>query len=129
LTGLTIVGSEALSQTTAQTAGMRRMAAITHDKGAGSLWAGLVVMDPGTESGPHHHGDSESVIYILSGQARFRWGDDLAEAGEAVAGDFIFVPPNVVHQEINPDQSEPLRCVVIRDGGDNVVVNVDAPNA
>ena len=129
MTGLTIVGTDALSETTAQTEGMRRMAAITRDRGAGNLWAGLVVMDAGAKSGAHHHGDSESVIYILSGRAMFRWGDSLVDTAEAGPGDFIFVPPNLVHQEINPDQTEPLRCVVIRDGGDNVVVNVDAPNA
>jgi uncharacterized RmlC-like cupin family protein len=129
VTGLTIVGSDELTGTTAQTSGMNRMAAITRERGADNLWAGLVVMDPGAKSGAHHHGESESVIYILSGRAMFRWGDDLADTVEAGAGDFIFVPPNLVHQEINPDEAERLQCLVIRDGGDNIVVNVDARTA
>jgi uncharacterized RmlC-like cupin family protein len=129
VSGLTIVSGGHLSADTAQTTGMKRMAAIDRGLGAKELWAGVVVIDPAAQTGAHHHGDNESIIFILSGRARFRWGERLENADEAAAGDFVFVPPNLVHQEINADDTESLRCVVVRSGGDNVVVNVDLATA
>jgi uncharacterized RmlC-like cupin family protein len=78
-------------------------------------------------SGPHHHGEVESAIYIISGRARFRFGDQLEHVVEANAGDFIFVPPFLVHQEINASAAEPVDMVVSRSSQENVVVNVDLP--
>ena len=72
----------------------------------------------------HHHGDVESAIYVISGTITMRWGDRLEHEAKADAGDFIFVPEGVIHQEINASADTPVVSIVAR-GGDNIVVNVD----
>lgn len=122
--GVRVVGSGELDAVTAQTPGMNRAEAIGASAGAAELWAGTVTIDPGALTGAHHHGDQESVIYVVSGSAKFRWGDRLEFYAEAGPGDFVFVPPWVPHQEINDDSSTPLECVVVRSGQEPVVVNL-----
>jgi uncharacterized RmlC-like cupin family protein len=115
---------------TSQTAGMEREAAVAASTvGASKLWTGYVTMAPGFRSAAHHHGACESSIYVISGRARMRWGAKLEHEAEARPGDFIYVPAEVVHQEINADASEPVEMIVSRDGKENVVVNVDVPEA
>jgi uncharacterized RmlC-like cupin family protein len=107
---------------------MNRAAAITAARaGAEKLWAGTVTIHPDAKTGPHHHGDLESIIYVVRGQARMRWGERLEFTAEAGPGDFIFVPPYVPHQEINASAGEELECVVVRSGQEPVVVNLDIP--
>jgi uncharacterized RmlC-like cupin family protein len=126
--GVRVVHSNELDINTAQTPGMNRAAAITHARvGAEQLWAGTVVIHPKAKTGAHHHGPVESVIYIVSGRARMRWGDQLEFMAEAGPGDFIYVPPYVPHQEINAADDEPLSCVLVRTGQEPVVVNLDIP--
>ena len=111
---------------TPQTPGMTRAAAITHARtGASKLWAGTVVVQPNAKTGPHHHGDLETVLYIVRGRARMRWGDRLEFVGEAGPGDFIYVPPYVPHQEINALPDEPCEAVVVRSGQEPIVVNLE----
>jgi len=115
---------------TPQTPGMNRAAAITTaTAGAQKLWAGTVVIHPDAKTGAHHHGELESVIYVVRGRARMRWGDRLEFTAEAGPGDFIFVPPFVPHQEINAAPDAPLECVLVRSGQEPVVVNLDIPAA
>ena len=110
---------------TAQTTGMTRVAGVAPSTtGAASIWMGHVTNDAGFASGAHHHGDVESAIYIISGTLSMRWGDKLEHSADAGAGDFIFVPAQLVHQEINASATEPVVAIVAR-GGENVVVNVD----
>ncbi len=128
LRGVRVVKSTDLDVNTAQTPGMNRAAAITNARsGAEKLWAGTVVIHPKAKTGAHHHGPLESVIYVVSGKARMRWGDSLEFVAEAGPGDFIYVPPYVPHQEINASDEEPLSCVLVRSGQDPVVVNLDIP--
>jgi uncharacterized RmlC-like cupin family protein len=125
LQGVRVVRADELDVNTPQTPGMNRAAAITHARaGAEKLWAGTVVIHPGAKTGAHHHGPVESVIYVVSGRARMRWGDRLEFVAEAGPGDFIYVPPYVPHQEINARDSEPLSCVLVRSGQEPVVVNL-----
>ena len=129
LNGVRVVHSDELDINTAQTPGMNRAAAITHARaGAEKLWAGTVVIHPKAKTGAHHHGAVESVIYVVSGLARMRWGDRLEFTAEAGPGDFIYVPPYVPHQEINASDDQPLSCVLVRSGQEPVVVNLDLPN-
>jgi uncharacterized RmlC-like cupin family protein len=124
--GIKIVRSGELDPNTPQTAGMTRAAAITRARtGATRLWAGTVVVQPNAKTGPHHHGELETVLYIVKGRARMRWGDRLEFSEEAGPGDFIYVPPYVPHQEINARQDEPCEAVVIRSGQEPIVVNLD----
>jgi uncharacterized RmlC-like cupin family protein len=109
---------------------MTRAAAITRaTAGANKLWAGTVTIHPNAKTGPHHHGKLESVIYVISGRARMRWGERLEFVAEAGPGDFIYVPPFVPHQEINASQDEQLACVIVRNDQEPIVVNLDIPPA
>jgi len=123
--GVRVVRAGELDPNTPQTPGMSRAAAITTARaGAEKLWAGTVVIEPDARTGAHHHGPVESVIYVVAGRARMRWGARLEFVAEAGPGDFIFVPPYVPHQEINALADEPLSCVLVRSGQEPVVVNL-----
>jgi 2-haloalkanoic acid dehalogenase type II len=124
--GVRIVKGSDLDPNTAQTPGMSRAAAITQARtGAEKLWAGTVTIHPNAKTGAHHHGALESVIYVVRGRARMRWGEKLEYMAEGGPGDFIYVPPFVPHQEINASRDEPLECVLVRSGQEPVVVNLD----
>jgi uncharacterized RmlC-like cupin family protein len=124
--GIRIVRAGELDTNTPQTPGMTRAAAITHaTAGARKLWAGTVVVQPDAKTGAHHHGELETVLYIVKGRARFRWGEKLEFAEEAGPGDFVYVPPFVPHQEINARRDQPVEAVVVRSGQEPVVVNLD----
>ncbi|MBC5810214.1 MAG: cupin domain-containing protein [Candidatus Eremiobacteraeota bacterium] len=126
--GVRVIPAGDLDTNTAQTPGMNRAAAITAARaGAEKLWAGTVTIHPNAKTGAHHHGELESVIYVVKGRARMRWGERLEFVAEAGPGDFIFVPPFVPHQEINASEGEPLECVLVRSGQEPVVVNLDIP--
>ncbi len=126
--GVRIVSSSRLDSNTPQTPGMTRAAAINRAiAGANKLWAGTVHIHPNAKTAPHHHGELESIIYIISGRARMRWGERLEFVAEAGPGDFIFVPPFVPHQEINANANKPLACVVVRSDQEPVVINLDIP--
>ena len=124
--GVRVVPGDQLDTNTPQTPGMLRAAAINQDMvGAQKIWAGTVAIEPKAKTGTHHHGALESVIYIISGHARMRWGEQLEFIAEAGPGDFIFVPPFVAHQEINASDEELLSCVLVRSDQEPVVVNLD----
>lgn len=124
--GVRVIPAGEFDSNTPQTPGMTRAAAINHARvGAEKLWAGTVHIHAGAKTGAHHHGDLESVIYVVKGRARMRWGDALEFVAEAGPGDFIYVPPFVPHQEINASSDETLECVLVRSGGEAVVVNLD----
>ena len=123
--GVKVIPGSALDANTPQTPGMNRAAAITRARtGAEKLWAGTVTIHPNAKTGAHHHGDLESVIYVIRGRARMRWGDRLEFVAEAGPGDFIYVPPYVPHQEINANPGEALECVLVRSGQEATVVNL-----
>jgi uncharacterized RmlC-like cupin family protein len=124
--GVRVIPGDQLDPNTAQTPGMNRATAIDRARvGAQKLWAGTVHIHAGAKTGAHHHGPLESVIYIVSGRARMRWGERLEYVAEAGPGDFIYVPPFVPHQEINASSDEPLSCVLVRSDSDAVVVNLE----
>lgn len=124
--GVKIIPATKLDFNTPQTPGMTRAAAINYARaGANKLWAGTATIEPNAKTGPHHHGELESIIYVISGRARLRWGERLEFVAEAGPGDFIYVPPFVPHQEINADPTTPLACVVVRSDQEPIVVNVE----
>jgi uncharacterized RmlC-like cupin family protein len=124
--GVKVVRGDELDENTPQTPGMDRAAAITYARtGAKKLWVGTVSIQPNAKTGAHHHGDLESIIFVVSGRARMRWGDNLEFLAEAGPGDFIYVPPFVPHQEINGNRDEALTCVLVRSGQEPMVVNLE----
>ena len=124
--GVRVVRSDQLDMNTPQTPGMTRAAAINRaTAGANKLWAGTVNIQPNAKTGAHHHGELESIIYVVNGRARMRWGEQLEFVAEAGPGDFIYVPPFVPHQEINAGTNEPLSCVLVRSDQEPIVINLD----
>jgi len=113
-----------------QTPGMSRYAGIAAQTvGAEKIWVGYVTLAPGVRSGAHHHGDCESAIFIIRGRARFRFGPLLDRSIDVVAGDFVYVPPRAIHQEVNLSDAEPIEMIVTRDRQENVTTNLDLPEA
>jgi uncharacterized RmlC-like cupin family protein len=124
--GVKVIPASSLDPNTAQTPGMERAAAINLARvGAQKIWAGTVKIHPNAKTGAHHHGPLESVIYVVKGRARMRWGARLEFMAEAGPGDFIFIPPFVPHQEINAEPGETLECVLVRSDNEAVVVNLE----
>jgi len=127
---LALIKEADLSGATAQTAGMARAAAISGDLvGARSLWMGRTVLPTGVTSGDHHHGNSETGIYVVSGGPVFVFRDpdtgDLVRL-EAQPGDYIWVPPHVRHREENPSSDTEAIVVIARSTQEAIVVNVDS---
>src|SRR2546426_9263267 len=124
--GVKVIPGSQLNLNTPQTPSMTRAAAITYARtGASKLWAGTFTVEPNAKTGAHHHGPLESVIYVVKGRARMRWGEHLEFTSEAGPGDFIYVPPYVPHQEINASPTETLECVLVRSDGEAVAINLD----
>ncbi|HEX9468422.1 MAG TPA: cupin domain-containing protein [Bradyrhizobium sp.] len=110
---------------TAQTPGSERRAAIAPALGvASTIWGGLFEVNPGSRTGIHHHGEQETIAYVLSGICEIRWGAKGEYAARAKAGDFIHVPAFLPHMEINPSKDQPFRWVVVRSTATPIVVNL-----
>jgi uncharacterized RmlC-like cupin family protein len=128
LDALRLIRADELSGATAQTSGMLRSAAISGDlTGARSLWMGRTELPPGVTSGDHHHGESETGIYVVSGAPVFVFRDpgsgDLVRL-ETRPGDYVWVPPHVPHREENPAADETAVVVIARSTQEAIVVNV-----
>jgi uncharacterized RmlC-like cupin family protein len=102
------------------TPGIARSAAIVHE----DLWSGVASTDAGVVSGWHHHGDHDSIVYVLRGAFDVETADGLTQAA---AGDFVHIPAHTVHREGN-SSSESAEVVLVRRGTGPVVVNVDGPS-
>jgi xanthine dehydrogenase YagT iron-sulfur-binding subunit len=120
-----IVSPPEFDEGTAQTSGSVRLAAIAPQLGIEStLWGGLFEVKPGARTGIHHHGEQQTIAYVLSGICEVRWGTRGEYTASAKAGDFIHVPAFLPHMEINPSDSEPFRWVVVRSTSTPIVVNL-----
>ena len=121
------VAAESLSGTTAQTHGMVRSAAISGElTGAQHLWMGQTTVAARAASGPHHHGESETAIYVVSGTPEFIYQQDGAEVRlRTKPGDYIFVPPFVPHIESNAHSDEDAVVVLARTTQEAIVENLE----
>jgi uncharacterized RmlC-like cupin family protein len=70
--------------------------------GAQQICMAYGVSAPGTCTGAHHHGETETAAYVLSGTVRLYFGGDFHEYLDASAGEFVFVPAGIPHMEISP---------------------------
>ncbi|MFF7209626.1 cupin domain-containing protein [Streptomyces sp. NPDC008238] len=124
------VRADALDGETAQTGGMRRFAAVSgRTVGSEKLWMGQTHVAPATASSDHHHGASETAIYVVSGHPEFVFLDGSGDGPEEVRlrtspGDYVFVPPYVPHREENPDRAEEAVVVIARSTQEAIVVNL-----
>jgi len=122
---LSVVHPADFDSGTAQTPGSLRLAAITRERGIETaLWGGVFLVEPGARTGIHHHGEQETVVYVLEGESLVRWG----ERGESELlvheGDFLHVPAWTPHMEINPSREHPFRWIVVRSTPEPIVVNL-----
>jgi uncharacterized RmlC-like cupin family protein len=107
---------------------MVRTEAISGEQtGAQALWMGRTVVLPGTVSGDHHHGESETGIYVVSGHPVFVYRDP--DSGSLVRletspGDYVWVPPHVPHREENPSPDTDAVVVIARSTQEAIVVGV-----
>lgn len=123
--GVRVIRPGQFDANTPQTPGMQRVAAISRElAGSSGIWAGVTIVQPHVASGKHHHGELETVIYVVSGHGRIRWGDNLEYQEDVEAGDFIYVPPFVPHQEVNP-ADEPSQWVIVRNSQEPIVINLE----
>jgi uncharacterized RmlC-like cupin family protein len=123
------IAPSGLVSDTAQTSGMRRLEAISGKSvGAKNLWMGETHVPAETNSGNHHHGHSETAIYVVSGHPVFVFLDPADESSETRVttspGDYVFVPPWVPHREENPSTDEEAVVVIARTTQEAIVVNV-----
>ena len=121
-----VIKPQQFDANTPQTPGMQRVAAVSKQlAGAQGLWAGVTVVAPNVASSVHHHGETETVIYVVSGHAKICWGDRMQFEEDVEAGDFIYVPPFAPYQEINPSPDTPSQWVIVRNSQEPVVVNLE----
>ena len=121
-----VIKPQQFDANTPQTPGMQRAEAVSKQlAGSQGLWAGVTVVAPNVVSGIHHHGETETVIYVVSGHAKMRWGDRMQFEEDVEAGDFIYVPPFAPHQEINPSPDIPSQWVIVRNSQEPIVVNLE----
>ena len=129
--GVRVIKPHQFDSNTPQTPGMQRVAAVSEAlAGSQGIWAGVTVVAPRVASGVHHHGALETVIYVVSGRGQIRWGERMEFVEDVEPGDFIYVPPFVPHQEINPSPDTPSQWVIVRNSQEPIVVNLepfDAP--
>jgi uncharacterized RmlC-like cupin family protein len=120
-----VVHPAELSAETLQTPGSLRMAAIFAMQGVvSSMWAGIFVVEPSSKTAIHHHGEQETIVYVLEGEALLRWGRRGEYSATVKAGDFLHVPSWLPHQEINPSNGRPFRWIVVRSTPEPIVVNL-----
>jgi uncharacterized RmlC-like cupin family protein len=119
-----ITGGE-LTGDTSQSSGMTRREAISGKSvGAEKLWMGQTHVAAGAKSADHHHGESETAIYVVSGTPSFVFAEGDEEVRlDAKPGDYIFVPPYVPHREENPGGGEAV-VVIARSTQEAIVVNL-----
>lgn len=120
-----VVRANELDSSTAQTPGSQRFAAIHPGAGIESpMWGGRFLVEPGARTGIHHHGAQDTIAYVLSGSSYVRWGEQGEFDATLQAGDFLFVPAWLPHQEVNPSSEIPFQWIVVRSTSEPIVVNL-----
>lgn len=121
---ISVISPSSFDSNTLQTAGSQRAAAISPSQGIKSaMWGGVFAVDPGVSTGVHHHGEQETIAYMLEGKCLVRWGDRGEFSAVARQGDFIHVPAWLLHMEVNTSASKIFRWLVVRSTPTPIVVN------
>lgn len=120
------VPSSLVSSHTSQSPGMRRLEAISGATvGSKTIWMGESHMEAASRSAIHHHGASETSIYVLRGNPVFVFLLDGATTRvQAKPGDYVFVPPFVAHREENPSPQDEAVVILARSTQEAIVVNL-----
>ncbi len=105
---------------------MTRLAGVSKAlAGTEGIHLAIATIPPGCASSPHYHVNCESAIYVMSGKGRFLTGRHLENTLEIEKGDFIYVPPDSVHQPVNDSLSEQMELIVARNAPVEIVVEFD----
>jgi len=122
---INVVRPAQFSAGTSQTSGSQRRAAICGELGVNSsMWGGMFLVEPGAQTGIHHHGAQETIVYVLEGESLVQWGERGEHSATVREGDFLHVPAGLPHREINPSKDRPFRWVVVRSTSEPIVVNL-----
>jgi uncharacterized RmlC-like cupin family protein len=115
-----------LSPATGQTPGMTRYEAISgRTAGSERIWMGETRVAGGMRSADHHHGESETGIYVVSGHPVFVFVRDGEEVEiKTSPGDYVYVPPFTPHREENRAPEEDAVVVLARSTQEAIVVNL-----
>jgi uncharacterized RmlC-like cupin family protein len=120
-----VVHTAEQSTGTRQTPGSERRSAISAEQGvSAAMWGGTFLVEAGARTGIHHHGGQETIVYVLEGEALVRWGERGEHQAIVGPGDFLHVPKDLPHQEVNTSPSKPFRWVVVRSTPEPIVVNL-----
>ena len=124
--GVRVIGADRLDPNTAQTPGMDRKAAINFARvGAQKLWAGTVHIHPDAKTGAHHHGPLESVIYVVKGRARMRWGERSNTPPRPARATSSTCRPACRTRRSTPAATRRSSACWCRSDGEAVAVNLD----
>ena len=105
-----------------QTPGIRRRQAFVGE----DRWVGRVETQPGEWSGWHHHGETDTYMFVLAGGLEFEFGP-ARERLFVGPEDFALMPAGVIHRErTTPGGFGEI--VLVRLGPGPAVVNVDDPH-
>src|SRR5690349_7443808 len=126
--GVRVVRGKTLQEAMAAKGG-RATAADFARGGERGVWVGTVRLEPLGNTGKHHHGRHEALLYVVRGEAEIRWGESLEYAANVGPGDFIYFSPFVPHQEHNRDPRQAVEYVVIRSDNERIAVKLDGPIA
>ena len=125
--GVRIVRAESLRTALRQSPEMGRATVFDFvGTGGQKTWIGAVTLGPSAKTGAHHHGRHEVAIYVVKGRSQIRWGERLERVADVYPGDFVYFAPYVPHQEINPDESEPVDFIVVRSDNERIAVELEA---
>lgn len=75
------------------------------------IWMGALIAEPSAKSNAQHHEHSDTVHYILNGEAMFFYGEGYKDSVQLNEGDFIYVPPHQPYMFQNNNDSERLHIV------------------
>ena len=105
---------------------MTRLAGVSQALGgAEGIHLAIATIPPGCASSPHYHVNCESAIYVSKGKGRFLTGIRLEKSLDIAEGDFIYVPPDSVHQPVNDSLSDTMELIVARNAPVEIVVEFD----
>lgn len=122
---ISLIRPAQFSKGTSQTPGSLRLAAVAPELGIHSaLWGGTFLVEPGSRTGIHHHGEQDTIAYVLEGESFIEWGDHGEHSAVARAGDFLHVPAWLVHRETNRSKDVPFHWIVVRSTSEPIVVNL-----
>lgn len=122
--GVGVVRGKTLQEAMAAKGG-RATAVDFEGRGERGAWIGTVRLEPLGNTGKHHHGRHEALVYVVRGNAEIRWGESLEYAAMAGPGDFVYFRPFVPHQEHNKDSKQAVEFVVVRSDNERIAVKLD----